>query len=235
MRLISICIFFISGIPCFGQSILLDTITDPHWEVQVYFDVGIPIGQFGENLSNNGYGVGGEGLYHINGPIWVGIGVHSYRFDNAKITYEEQFDDDVIELRELTATRTVALHAIFRFQPELNSIFSPYVQGGLGWHWFFTNTKIKDLENDDIVDQFNELRDSQLGLALHIGVQISPAALQALNLDVRFGHFKNGTVQYMRYDSDLNSSPGGYPIESFETEISAVEFIGMQVGLMVRF
>ncbi len=218
-----------------GQTIYLDTISDPKWEVQVYFDFAIPIGEFGENLSNNGYGVGAEALYHVQEPVWIGIGMHSFRFDNNRITYEDQFGDDLVELREIAATRAMIVHAIFRFQPELNSIFSPYVQGGIGWHWFYTNTKIKDVENDEIIDQFNELRDSDLGIALHVGVQISPKSLQTLNIDVRFGYFKNSAVQYMRYDPDLNDSPGGYPIESFETKVSPVEFLGLHVGLMVRF
>lgn len=235
MRIFAIWMFAITCVPCFGQTIVLDEITNPKWEVQVYFDFGIPIGQFGDNMSSVGTGVGAEGLYKVQGPVKVGLGLHSFRYDKNKITYDEQFDDEVVEIKELTATRTITLHAIFRFQPELNSIFSPYVQGGIGWHWFYTNTKIKDLDNDEMIDQFNELRDSELGLALHAGVQISPESLQALNIDVRVGYFKNGPVTYLSYNAELERPPGAYPIEFFEARESVVQFLGIQVGLMVRF
>ena len=120
MRFITICLFVVACFPVSGQNLYLDTIANPKWEVQVYFDLAIPIGEFGENLSTNGYGVGGEGLYHVQDPVWVGIGVHSFRFDNDRITYEDQFDDDIVELRELTETE---LHGFFHGSRKCHPIF----------------------------------------------------------------------------------------------------------------
>ena len=235
MRTAILALFLLPYLPVFGQMMNMEDPGDARWEAQVYFDMAVPLGDLADNMSTVGIGVGGEALYHVQGPAWVGLGMQSYRFDNRKITYLEQFDNENFEVDELTASRSIAAQVIARFQPELNSIFSPYIQGGIGWHWFYTNTKIKDIENDETIDQFSEYSDSDLGIAIQAGVQISPDAMQALSIDLRVGYFQNGQIEYMRYNPDIIVSQGAFPVESFEVVLSTVQFIGLQLGLAVRF
>ncbi|MDX1478710.1 MAG: hypothetical protein R3301_13450 [Saprospiraceae bacterium] len=206
------------------------------WMGSVYVDFGIPLRQFERNINDNGLGFGGELLYNVQyqRPVWAGIGVHSFAFDDYSLIYTQVFDGEFFEYRELTASRMFAAHAIFRFQPDVDFIIQPYIQGGFGMHWFFTNTKIEDRAIDELVDQFGENRDSVLGYSLHFGLQYVPRGVPQFRIDLRVGYLRNASVEYMRYNPELGDVDS-FPIDYFETRTSAVDILGLHSGVSFMF
>lgn len=198
----------------------------------LYLDVGIPTSTFSDNMRETGVGVGGEMLINLQkgGPVWAGIGVHSFAFDDFSITYFDQIDFDYIEIKELTASRLFVAAAVMRFQPPVDFVLRPYFQGAFGMHWFFTNTKIEDVEFDEVVSTIKENSDSELGFSLHAGVMVVTRKFPHIRGDVRFGFFRNASVEYMRYNANL-PSPSGFPIDYFEVKESPVEMLGVHVGV----
>lgn len=207
----------------------------PSWHLEGYFNVGIPIGEFGDNLEQNGFGGGASLLYNVQGPIWLGVAGYGSRYDNYGITYLEQGDNELFEIEELTATRLARVYAVFRFQPLEDAMISPYIEGGMGWHWIFTNTKLTDVEFDEQIDRFNELRDNRLGFGLSAGARISPKAYPAVGLDLRVGYVYNAQVEYMRYNPDIPLDPNAFPVEAFEIRESPIEIITIDIGVSFRF
>jgi opacity protein-like surface antigen len=121
------------------------------------------------------------------------------------------------------------LHGLMRFQPDVRFFLQPYLQGGAGMHWFYTNTKIKDTDYGQQVESINENRDAILGFALHAGFQYVPRSMPYIRFDARFGYFRNASVEYLRYNPNL---PGAvYPIEFFEPKVSAVDIFGIHLGV----
>lgn len=200
----------------------------------MYADLGVPLGQFDRNMGDNGWGLGGELLYRVqlNGPVWAGLGVHSFAFDNYSVRYIDMVD--FFEIEERTVSRLFTAGGVMRFQPEIDFPVRPYIQGTLGVHWFFTNTKFEDVAVDDVFDTINENRESVLGYGLHAGFQVIIKRVPEVCADARVGYFKNASVEYMRYNAGL-SGPGGFPIEYFERKETAVDLLGVHLGVSVFF
>lgn len=205
-----------------------------YWIFQGHALIAIPLGTFGDNMREEGYGFGGEILTNISGPVYAGVHFTGARFDNYSIEYTEVFDGDIYEYDELTASRMLLSHVAVRFDPELEGMFKPYVQGLIGAHWYYTNTRIKDLGADEVVDRFKESTDVVFGFGAVAGLQIIPPKWRNFGFDLRAGYFTNGSVTYMRYDPSL-SGPNGYPVESFEEKTSAVQMLGIQLGVVLRY
>ena len=77
------------------------------FHMEGYFDWGIPIRDFGEGMYQNGVGGGFQLLYNVQGPIWLGLGMHTFRFDKFKISYYEYDGRDRYEIKEVTASRAM--------------------------------------------------------------------------------------------------------------------------------
>ena len=200
-----------------------------------YFDCGIPLSHLADNLDDNyGIGFGGEVLYRIekDNPVWVGAGVHTYAFDSYAIRYFQEFDGQIYNYEDRTTSRLFQAHLLARFQPEVRFLFRPYVQGGLGMHWYFTNTKVRDTDVNETVDRINEGTESVLGFAFHAGVQLVPHRLPQVRGDIRIGYFRNASVGYKRY-VEGRGDPSGFPIDYFEDVESAVDMIGLHIGIAI--
>ena len=207
----------------------------PEWISSIYADFGIPLSYFADNLDKGGLGVGGEVLYNIKyrQPVWAGVGVHSFTFDNSSLGYAEIIDGELVNFDETTASRLFMAHFIVRFQPEIDFFIQPYLQAAVGMHWFFTNTKIEDVDFDEIVDRTKNNSDSVLGYGLHAGILIGPAR-SPYKGDFRIGYFKNASVEYMRYNPNLGDIDS-YPIDFFETRVSVVDILGIQAAFVYLF
>jgi hypothetical protein len=194
----------------------------------MYLDWGFPARQFRSNMRENGIGFGGEALYNLQRgrPVWAGVGVHTFAFDDYSTTYTYY--------REKTTSRMFAAHGLIRFQPRIDYPVQPYIQGGAGVHWLFTNTKIRDTDAGEIADRINESRDAALGFALHAGAHYVPRKVPWVRADVRFGYFRNASVEYLRYNDRL-SGPNGLPVESFERRVSVVDMFGLHIGFTLMF
>ncbi len=218
-----------------GQAVIDKPMLQPEerWMAACYLDWGIPIDRFGENMDTPaGFGVGGELLYRIQskGPVWGGVGVHSFAFDTDALRYDDTVDGAVYHYKERTTSRLFIAQGVLRFQPEIYFVLRPYIQGAAGVHWFFTNTRIRDTDAGDIVDHFNEHREAVLGYALLAGVHYVPGRLPWLRGDVRLSYYRNASVEYLRYNPNADVV-NGYPIEYFEHKISAVDLIAINIGI----
>lgn len=203
------------------------------WLAGMHLDWGIAAQQFARNLSNdNGWGLGGELLINIQKerPLWGGLGVHSFAFDRYSLQYSQEIDGQFYNYQDRTVSRLFMLQGLVRFQPDLRFFVQPYIQGAAGINWFYTNTKIRDIDYDEQVDRVNENRDAIWGFALQGGVHVVHDDLPDLRWDLRFAYYRNASVEYLRYNRALS---GNFPIDSFEPKISPVDLLGIHIGLAV--
>jgi len=229
---------FIGILALFSGSLraqVFDDSTPPYflsrWMATMYIDWGITSKHFARNMhEDHGFGFGGELLYNIQDkkPLWGGVGVHSFSFDDDKLRYTQEIDGVLYNYKDHTASRVFIAHGVLRFQPDVTFCLRPYVQGAVGMHWFFTNTKVQDLDYDEQVDRINESRDSKLGFAFLAGVQYVPKKLPDFRIDLRCSYYRNASVEYLCYNPDLG---GSLPIDFFESKVSAVDIIGINVGI----
>jgi hypothetical protein len=200
--------------------------------LNVAVDMGISSGQFAQNMNNRAAaGSNVELLIRLKKrqPVWAGLGYRAFAWDADEIVYTQQIDNEFYNYEERTVSRIAQVHGLLRFQPEVRWILQPYVQGAAGINWFYTNTRIIDVDYGETVDRINENRDLVPGFALQAGVEFGPRKIPELRFDVRIGYLNNASVEYLRYDPRLDF--GNFPIESFETKISSVEIVTVEFGI----
>ena len=235
LRYIAIVVLFVWTGTVEAQVITFDSIYEARLHAEAYFDLGIPTRAFADNMDRNGVGAGGELLYRVQGPAWIGLGAHSFRMDKYSVNYFEYFDGEPYEIKELTATRAVLAHLLFRFQPAHGRVITPYAQAGAGWHWFYTNTKLEDVEAGEVYDTFNDYMDTKFGFALQAGFMLTLPALPNMGLDLRMGYYGNASVQYLTFAPEEADPVSGYPIDSFVLEESVIDMLGVHIGFFWRW
>ena len=228
-------IFFMAGsVFSHAQLLTFDSVHSARLLVQGNFSLGVPIGDFGQSMERNGVGWGAEALYRIQGPAWIGLGGGMLRFDNYSIGYYDYFDGEPFEIEELTASRAAMAHVLLRFQPAHGEVFTPYVQAAVGWHWYFTNTKLTDVEFDEVIQTFSEQSDSRLGYGLQAGMLLTWPGIPNMGLDLRAGYLGNAAVNYLIYEPEEATGISGYPIDSFVPVETVVDMINIQIGFFAR-
>ena len=197
-------------------------------------DVGVARSHFTRNMDKQlAGGMAFELLLNLQKrkPVWAGVGFQRFLWDINRLSYTQQIDNDFYNYEERTASRIIMLHGVIRFQPQVRWVLQPYVQGAAGLHWYYTNTKIVDVDYDEVVEKITESREVIPGFALHAGMQFVPRKLPDVRIDARLGYLNNASVEYLRYNPNL--PVGNYPIDSFEAKNSPVEILDIQIGVTI--
>ncbi len=193
------------------------------------FQLGIPLGKFGENIDYTGWGFGGNVMWKLKKdvPVYAGIDFSFQNYDFQAVT-EVTFDFEEYETK--TKNSIVLSHVQVRYYPEIDFFLHPYVEGMIGVKSLFTRTILTDKTdgaNDQINSQF-ENSDFALSLGGAIGFEI-PISKNYLFLDVRCSYLKGNSGEY--YVRKEDDSVYLEPIDVFEIKNSATDLFVPQIGI----
>lgn len=235
MRLIISLLITLSAISVGNLNAQEEWSSNPRFTFRGFGELAIPKAEFARNMDENGWGIGFDALYKIRKetPISIGIAMHTLSFDSKSLRYQDALDGVIYEYREVTASRLFALYGAIRFDPDIDFILKPYVQVNAGYHLFFTNTKIRDVDIDEVVDRIHEDHNSVPGYGLEAGIQFFPDK-SFWAIDLRVGYFGNSSVSYMVYNEELDDGQS-FPIFSFEEKNSPVTLLSIQLGGTLKF
>ncbi len=212
-----------------AQEVYIDSL--PRFMLHGSFNVGVPQGFVKQHTENAGIGFNGEFLYRMrhNKPFLAGLSVTTVRIDSDFRNYVEVLDGEIFDARETTTSNVFNLSGVFRFHPEINSLFQPYVQGILGWNFFYTTTRNKDIEFNENFNSYTNSNDIVLSYGGQIGLQIIPN-IYYVRGDIRVGYLRNASVDFMSIDESMIFE-GAFPVQYFEEHTSPVDFLTIQVGV----
>jgi len=205
----------------------------PRWMIHGSLGAVIPEGymtRYVEQASFAGYL---EALYRVkpNKPILLGLSMARFTFQKESIEYADFVDGIAFEVREKTAFRFQNVAVDIRFQPELNWVIQPYIQGQLGWHYLYTNTIFRDLDANENFETINNESSSILGYGLQAGIQIIPNFWYVRG-DLRISYFRNPSVDILARNDDGLSS---VPIFNFEARNTPISLIFLHAGVSYLF
>jgi opacity protein-like surface antigen len=197
-----------------------------------YFLTVAPRGEFGENVTNNGYGIGLQGLARIGStPVLIGgdFGFVVYGSES----HREQFNATIpFDVRVRTSNVILLPHFVLRAQPRTGFI-RPYVDGLIGLKYLYTETSIKDEDTDETIESDTNLSDTSFSYGVGGGLQIPFTKNSEANavLDVGVRYLRGGRAEYLRKGSirEVNGLVV-YDVFSSRTDVLAV-----QIGLTIRF
>ena len=206
--------------------------------------VGVPTGEFGENVTEPGGGITGYGGYRIPGSpaiIGLSIGYMIYGRESRRERFSLTIPD--VTVRVVTENNIVMSNMFLRLQPR-EGVMRPYVEGLLGFHYLFTKTTIKDiptLHENDIASSvnFDDLAFTYGGSAgfmirLYDGTekrQTQPGGVKSISLDFRIRYLNGSNASYLKR-GDLVRGSGTVTLNTTRSRTSITTiFLGVAVDI----
>ena len=196
-------------------------------QLGVYFLTVVPRGEFSENLTNNSYGAGVQGLVRIgSSPFLVGG-------DLALVIYGDEIRRDPTIPDGVTTSNFIFVpHFVLRAQPR-SGFIRPYVDGLIGLKYLWTETSIPAISVDEPAVTDINLSDTAFSYGVGGGLQISPTKERESRfmLDIGVRYLRGGRAEYLREGSirEVNGTLV-YDVFSSRTDVLAV-----QVGVTFHF
>lgn len=212
------------------------------FQAGIHFAMGFPQNEFGNNVSNNGYGLSGHFGYQFPGtPLTVGaaLGFLIYGMESRREALGPNIPDIVVEVE--TTNNILTGHLMMRVQPVASdSPIKPYLEGLFGFNYLYTETRLKDWDWDEDDDISSKNYDDAAmsyggggGLMIRVfrGQKENSEGFYSINIDVGarylFGreaaYLKKGDIQ--RQNNQVIFSPSR----------STTDLLMTNIGVTVNF
>jgi hypothetical protein len=197
------------------------------------FTTVVPTGDFSKNVTNNGYGVGGQFLVGLGRkPLLVGV-------DAAFATYGsdehiESISETIPELEvKVRTNNNIALtHLLLRAQPRSGSV-RPYADVLVGFKYLFTDTTILNDSTDEELTSSKNLSDLVYSYGFGGGVQVRLGRVGRgdISLDGKVRYLRGGRAEYLREGSVRRENGSVF----FDVLASRTDVVSVQIGVTFRF
>ena len=198
-----------------------------------YFMIIVPRGEFSENITNKGYGGGGQFLIRVGAsPFLMGgdFGIVVYGSQSRREPISATIPN--LALRVTTSNNIFLTHFVLRAQPRSGAV-RPYVDGLIGLKYLFTRTSVSDLDDGETIASNTDLGDTTFSYGVGGGLQIplTKGRESRIVLDTGVRYLRGGRADYLRRGSIIvDNGSVFYDIFSSRTDVLSV-----QVGVMFRF
>lgn len=203
--------------------------------------LGQPRDEFKENVEDFGFGIGGMFAYRPgNSPLMIGADLEFVIYGSE--TREEPFSltipDVTVEVE--TSNNILLFHALARLQGN-RGVFRPYLDGLIGMHYFFTETKVRD--DDDFTEEPIASSTNQEDVALSYGAgggvmllvhqkkQVEGSKLHEVLIDFRVRYSFGGEATYLKRGS-ITRENGAVSIDPLR---SRTDLLTYQLGVVFTF
>jgi len=208
------------------------------------FAIGLPQGEFKENVEAVGLGLSGDFCYNFaNSPLAIGL---SFGFLNyGSETREEPWSQTIPDVFvDVTTTNNIFMgHALMRVQPPRGA-FLPYLEGLVGFSYLTTDTRVEDqggLNEDDIAssNNFNDITFSY-GAGGGFMIQVYKpdrtrsiqSSLAGVYIDLRVRYLKGGIAEYLKEGSiDIDEDSN----VNYDVDESFTDLITIHIGVTAAF
>lgn len=203
-------------------------------QLGIDFTTVVPRGEFDKNISNNGYGIGGQFLVGFS-RIPLALGVDAAFTNYGSEEHHEPISTTIPELRVKVRTNNniTLTHFLVRAMPRHGTV-RPYIDGLVGFKHLFTDTKILNEENDEELASTNNLSDTTISYGAGGGVQVRLGGLGSrgdICLDGKVRYLAGGDADYLKKGSIRREGGSVF----FDVLSSRTDVLTFQVGITFRF
>jgi opacity protein-like surface antigen len=204
------------------------------FQIGIDFTTVIPQGSFKQNVTNNGYGLGGQFLVSLGRtPLHLGVDAGFVNYGSEE--HEEPLSTTIPEVRLKVKTNNniILTHLLLRAQPRHGTV-RPYADGLIGFKYLFTDTSITNDSDDEELASTTNFSDSTFSYGFGGGVQVQLVDLgrgRPLLLDGKVRYLRGSQAEYLKKGS-IRRENG---IVSFDVLSSRTDVLSVQVGVTFRF
>jgi hypothetical protein len=225
----SLCFIVLFSVTTYGQSPPL------HAEIGINFQLGFPQNEFGDNISNTGYGFGIDALWM---PKEFGVGLSVNYLVLGSETRTEPFSTTIPDVQvEVNTTNSILLgHILMRAQYPKGMI-RPYIDGLVGLHAFTTTTEIEDLGGfEETVASSTNQDDYTFSYGGGAGIMVrvhqdSEEKIEAIMIDVGVRYILGGEAKYLK-EGSIRRVDGNVEFDELN---SKTDIITGHIGVVLRF
>ncbi|MFC1553617.1 hypothetical protein ACFL7D_03185 [candidate division KSB1 bacterium] len=212
-----------------------------HFEANAGFLIGLPRGEFGDNVEQTGLGFGLTAGYKLPmTPLTVGLdfGYILYGREKRHAPFSYTIPDLTVEV---TNKNNIVLgHLLFRLQPNLGS-FMPYFDSLIGLKYLFTDTAVKGEKNFEEIASSNNLSDVAFSYGIGGGMKfklwepgidtLKDVKLFGVYLDLQVRYLFGSEAEYLKKgDITVSGTEVLYNINKSKTEL-----LTMNIGISFMF
>jgi len=200
----------------------------------VDFTTIIPTGDFSRNITNNGYGVGGQFLIGLGRkPLLLGVDAAfaTYGSDEHKEPISETIPELKVKVR--TNNNIAQTHFLLRVQPPKGNV-RPYADALIGFKYLFTDTTILNDSNDEELTSSKNLSDLVFSYGFGGGVQVRLGRVGSsgdVSLDTKVRYLRGSRADYLR-EGSIRRENG---LVFFDVLSSRTDVVSVQIGVTFRF
>jgi len=232
-------LFLIFAMSCFGAS--------KHAEIRgqgsFHFLVGLPQGEFHDNVDNAGFGIGG-GIGVIPNQFFslgTAFGFMTYGSETRREPFSYTIPDVTVEVKR--SNNFLFGHIYAQVLGDMN-IVKPYIEGRFGFNYLWTETRISDIDGDDEdiasstnFDDFALSYGGGGGVLIKVWQEAKSArsrtsdGVGAVYIDLKVIYTKGGEAEYLKEGSMeiIDNQVVYYPDESH------TDLLGINIGVEVEF
>ena len=202
-------------------------------QVGLDFTTVVPRGSFSENVTNNGYGVGGQFLVGLGrSPFHLGVDAAFTNYGSDE--HEEPLSTTIpeVDIKVRTDNNIILTHLLLRAQPRSGRV-RPYADGLIGLKYLFTRTSIRNELDEELASTTN-LSDTTFSYGFGGGLQVRLANIGSggdVSLDTKVRYLRGSQAEYLKRGS-IRRENGSV---SFDVLSSRTDVLAVQVGVTFRF
>ncbi len=206
------------------------------------FVIGVPSGEFKDQLDKNGYGASGRIAWRPQGsPILLGVegGFMVLGHESRREPFSTTIPDVTVEV--VTDNNLVQGDFLLRLQPSGGAV-RPYADGLIGFNYLFTKTAIKNASNDEEVASSTNFDDTTINYGGGGGLMFvvytgkkaeTPGKSDVKNvmIDVGVRYMAGGEARYLKKGS-IRREEGRV---RYRVSESKTDLVTIRIGAAVEF
>lgn len=195
------------------------------------FQVAVPQGEFADNIGT-GYGFGGNFIYQLDRQ-----GIFAIRADAGGVIYGQErqracFPGTCRVSLDINTSNNIFMGSIGPQIMAPTGLFRPYLNGGVGVSYFFTESSLEGSDNSSPFAQSTNYHDAVLSWNAGGGLYIPVYhGRNPVSIDLGANYQWNGKASYLRKGGITDNSDGSISLHPVRSETNLVVFrLGATVG-----
>lgn len=188
-RLIALCLVLAAAAPAAAH------------EVGFSLDLGLPAGEFGDNVDNPGFGLSGRYAHGVGGGVSLGVGLDYLIYGRDSRWVDVPLIDDV---EVVTSNNIAGGYLLGRWTPVTGAV-ELYAEARYGLRYLWTESHIEDGDWDEDGGLAREVNESDLtsftalggGVRFRLSEADPDVGDPALFLDITVTAFRGGDARYL--------------------------------------
>ncbi len=211
----------------------------PRGEGSIGFIGAYPQGAFGDNVENDGYGIGFGAMFRpADSPVLIGVDLALLSYGDE--TRKEPFSTNIPDVEvDVTTTNSIAKgNFVLRLSP-LPGAIRPYLDGLVGFNYLWTETKIEDEDSQEQIASSTNQDDTTVsyggggGLLVRVysGSTEGTSVLRGVFIDLQARYLAGGKAKYLKENSIRRS--GSRVV--YDLSESRTDLLTFMIGATVEF